>query len=156
MRSCFIAVTLLASVAAAEDSVFPTKEEKAMARLLEPQQVSADARAFLKSKMKAHSKDMRDLVLAVATLRYDDAKKFAQGIANAPRLDKASAPSLDLDAGFFVLQDTLRKQATAVVSASEAKNAQALANTFSTMISTCMSCHNAFLAPVRDKVLPAK
>jgi hypothetical protein len=39
--------------------------------------VSADARALLKKKMKAHAKDLRELPMAVATLNFAEAKRFA-------------------------------------------------------------------------------
>lgn len=127
-----------------------------MARLLEPQKVSAEAKNFLKSKMKLHNKDMRDLVLAISTLKYEEAKKAAQGIANAPRLDKSAGASVELPAAYFALQDALRKQAETIAVACEAKNPDDLATTFSQMMRTCVSCHNAFMVPMREKASPAK
>lgn len=127
-----------------------------MARLLEPQKVSSEAKNFLKSKMKLHNKDMRDLVLAISTLKYDEAKKFAQGIASAPRLDKSAGASIELPAAYFTLQDALKKQAETIAAACEAKNPDDLATTFSLMMRTCVSCHNAFLVPMREKAAPAK
>lgn len=157
MRS-LVAATVLVSLAALAQPgpVFPSKEEQKMARILEPQTVSAEAKSFIKGKMKAHNKDMRDLVLTVATLKFDEAKKYAQGIANAPRLDASSGPSLDLPPAFFTLQDALRKQAGELITACDAKNADALVSSFTQMISTCMSCHNAFLVPMRDTKAPPK
>lgn len=132
-------------------SVFPSKAEKEMARLLEPQNVSSEVKSFLKGKMKSHNKDMRDLVLAIATLKYEESKRFAQGIANAPRLDKAAGASVELPPAYFTLQDSLKKQAEAISAACDAKNPEDLAATFSDMMRTCVSCHNAFLVPLRDK-----
>ena len=147
--SRLIAVVLCLSsfIAAAQESVFPSREEKKMARILEPQEVTADVKAFLKLKMKAHNKDMRDLVLAVATLKYDEAKRYAQGIANSPRLADENTPA----PAFKTLQDTLKKDATAVVAACEKKSADELATAFDAMIATCMSCHNAYLVPMREQ-----
>lgn len=158
MRSIFVLAALVAVNAFAEDSVFPSKQELQMARMLEPQTVSGEARAFLKSKMKAHSKDMRDLVLAVATLKYDEAKRFAQGISNAPRLDKSAGATVALPDSFFSLQDGLKKHATEVVAACEAKKPAELNQAFTSMMGTCMSCHNAFLVPMRGEkpAVPAK
>jgi cytochrome c556 len=144
----FVALICLASfVAAAQESVFPSKEEKKMARILEPQEVTTEVKAFLKLKMKLHNKDMRDLVLAVATLKYDEAKRSAQGIANSPRLAEENTPA----PAFKTLQDTLRKDASAVVAACEKKSADELATAFDAMIATCMSCHNAYLVPMREQ-----
>jgi hypothetical protein len=101
--------------------------------------------------MKAHGKDMRDLVIAVTTLKYDDARKFAQGIANAPRLDKPAGAAIDLAPAYFTLQDTLRKQAAELVTATEARKPDATHAAFTSMMGTYMSCHNAFLVPMRDR-----
>lgn len=157
MRLATLLAALTAISALAQPGpVFPSKEEKEMARLLEPQTISSDVKTFLKSKMKSHNKDMRDLVLAIATLKYDEAKKFAQGIASAPRLDRASGASVDLPAAYFSLQDSLKKQAESISAACDAKNPEDLAATFSAMMRTCVSCHNAFLVPIREKAAPKK
>lgn len=157
MRLLALLVAVTAVVATAQPGpVFPSKEEKEMARLLEPQNVSSDVKSFLKGKMKSHNKDMRDLVLAIATLKYDEAKRFSQGIANAPRLDKAAGASVELPPAYFTLQDTLKKQAEAISAACDAKNPEELAATFSAMMRTCVSCHNAYLVPMRDKAAPKK
>lgn len=151
MRLFAALLCLTALVAAAQESVFPSKEEKKMARILEPQEVTVEVKAFLKLKMKAHNKDMRDLVLAVATLKYDEAKRFAQGIANSPRLAEENVPA----PAFKTLQDTLKKDASAVVAACEKKSPDELATAFDSMIATCMSCHNAYLVPMREQKKPA-
>jgi cytochrome c556 len=157
MRLATLLAALTAVSAVAQPGpVFPSKEEKEMARLLEPQTISSDVKTFLKSKMKSHNKDMRDLVLAIATLKYEEAKKFAQGIATAPRLDRASGASVDLPAAYFSLQDSLKKQAESISAACDAKNPEDLAATFSAMMRTCVSCHNAFLVPIREKAAPKK
>jgi hypothetical protein len=151
-RSLSVVLSLSAISALAQPgSVFPTKEEKDMAKLLQEQAMSSEVRAFLKGKMKSHNKDMRDLVMAVATLRFDDAKKWSQGIANTPRLDANSSGKLELPPSFFALQDVLRKQAGAVVTAAEAKNADELVTSFTTMVGTCAGCHKAFMTPVKEK-----
>lgn len=155
-RFAIVLVSLTAVTAFAQESVFPSKQEREMAKLLEPQQISADVKAFIKGKMKAHNKDMKDLVLAVATLKFDECKRYAQGIANAPRLDKAVGQSVDLPEAFFSLQDGLRKQASALVAACEAKKPDELLASFNQMMGTCMSCHNAFLVPLREKSTATK
>ena len=157
MRLLSLLATVTSVTALAQPgSVFPSKEEKEMARLLEPQTVSSDVKSFLKGKMKSHNKDMRDLVLAIATLKYDEAKRLSQSIATAPRLDKASGASVDLPPAYFTLQDTLKKQAEAISTACDAKNPEDLAATFSAMMRTCVSCHNAYLVPIRDKAAQKK
>lgn len=144
----FAALLCITSViASAQESVFPTKAEKKMARILEQQLVTTEVKTFLKAKMKLHSKDMRDLVLAVATLKYDEAKRYAQGIANSPRLTEENVPA----PAFKVLQDNLRKDANAVIAACDNKSPDELSVAFDSMIATCMSCHNAYLVPLREQ-----
>lgn len=157
MRLLAVVLTVTAVCAAAQESVFPSKQERAMAKLLEPQAVNAEAKAFIKKKMKAHNKDMRDLVLAVATLKYDEARRYAQGIANSPRLAEEATPA----PAFKTLQDTLRADASAIVAACEKKDPDELKAAFSSTMATCMSCHNAYLVPLREppaegKAKPAK
>lgn len=157
VRSLTVSFCLFAIAAAAQPgSVFPSKEEKEMAKVLQDQSMSSEVRAFLKGKMRTHNKDMRDLVMAVATLRFEEAKKWAQGIANAPRLDPNMSGKLELPPSFFGLQDALRKQATGVVAACDAKSADDLLTSFNTMMGTCIGCHKAFMLPVREKVDAAK
>ena len=151
-RSLSVVLSLSALSALAQPgSVFPSKEEKEMAKLLQDQAMSTEVRAFLKGKMKSHNKDMRDLVMAVATLRFEEARKWAQGIANTPRLDPNQSGKLELPPAFFALQDALRKQATAVAAAAEAKNDEDLVTAFTGMVGTCAGCHKAFMTPVKEK-----
>lgn len=149
LRVVFVAV-LAASTSFAEESVFPSKAELAMAKQLNPGEISGDVRKFLKSKMKSHGKDVRDLLMSVATLRYAEAKRAAQGLANAPRLDAAAGPSVNVSPGFFALQDQLKRAAGEVVTAAEAQNAEQLEKSFDLVIKTCMGCHNAFTQAVKD------
>jgi cytochrome c556 len=152
MRLLAALLCLTSVLASAQESVFPTKAEKKMARILEQQLVTGEVKTFLKAKMKMHNKDMRDLVLAVATLKYDEARRYAQGIANSPRLAEENTPA----PAFKILQDNLRKDANAVVAACEKKNPEELSEAFDSMIATCMSCHNAYLVPLREQKSAAK
>lgn len=127
-----------------------------MAKVLQEQAMSSEVRAFLKSKMRTHNKDMRDLVMAVSTLRFDEAKKWAQGIANAPRLDPSQHTKLELSPAFYALQDLLKKQATSVAQACDAADSDALAASFNQMMNTCIGCHKAFMLPIREKTEAAK
>ncbi len=156
LRALAVVLLLSAPALAQPGSVFPSKDEKDMARVLQDQAMSAEVRAFLKSKMRTHNKDMRDLVMAVATLRFDEAKKWAQGIANAPRLDPSQSNKLEFPPAFFALQDSLKKQATSVSQACDAKNSDDLAISFNQMMNTCIGCHKAFMLPIREKIEASK
>ncbi len=149
-----VAVALLSSAALAQGSVFPSKAEKKAARLLTPESVSAESRAFLKNQMKTHAKEMRDLGVATATLKYDLVRKLAQGVAADPRLDPSVGPAAKLPPGFFALQDHLRKKAQAVADVAEKKDPDGLADAYSDLVVTCMACHWAFIPPTHQSLVP--
>lgn len=72
-----VAILTLAPVAFAQGSIFPSKQERQLAKYLSPEVVSQENRKFLKGKMKAHGKDLRELSMAVATLNFAQAAKYA-------------------------------------------------------------------------------
>lgn len=135
----------LAPAARAQGSIFPSKQERALARHLDPAAVSAEARTFLKGKMKAHGKDLRELSMAVATLNFVEAKRFAQGIANQPRLDPNTPGANALPADYFALQENLKKLAGELVTSAEQADDQELVTAYAHLVQTCASCHHAFV-----------
>lgn len=139
-----LAVTLAPS-ARAQGSIFPSKQQRTMARHLEPSVVSTEARAFLRGKMKAHRKDLRELSMAVATLNYAEARRFAQGIANQPRLDESVKGADVLPADYFVLQDNLKQLAGELVAVADEQDDQQLVNAYARVVQACASCHHAFV-----------
>lgn len=147
-RLLLLAVASLVPTAAlAQGSVFPSTEQKKVARLLQPDEVSAEAHKFLKGQMKNHAKEMSQLSLATATLKYEQVKKLATGISNDPRLDPATAQASKLPKGFFDLQDYLKKRALALAEVADAKDPDSLAASYEDLVVTCMACHWAFLPP---------
>lgn len=144
-----VVLALLAPAATRAQDVFPTKKEREMANLLDAEHVTARTRTLLRAKMKSHGADMRDLTLAVALLKYDAARQSAQRIANQPRVDKSAAGSnpdgIDLTPAFFLLQDTLKKNATELAESAEKKDQHALSASMARTLDTCMSCHALFL-----------
>lgn len=147
MRSLLL-VTLFAVPAFAQGSVFPDQATKDAARKFEPEKVSEESRAFLKSKMKSHIKDMKDLSIAVATIRATEVQRLAQGIANQPRLDKTTAEANQLPVRFFELQDELKKNAQTLSDAGKANSMDGMLSGYQNLVSTCMQCHAAFKAQV--------
>jgi hypothetical protein len=147
MRSLLL-VTLLAVPAFAQGSIFPDQATKDAARKFDPENVSEASRAFLKSKMKSHIKDMKELSIAVATIQAAEVQRLAQGIANQPRLDKNTAQANQLPPRFFELQDELKKNAQALSDAGKANSMDGMLNGYQNMVSTCMQCHAAFKAQV--------
>lgn len=157
-----LAVALIAAVlplaAHAQGSVFPSKQQREMAKRLSPDEVSGEARAFLKGKMKAHNKDLRELSMAVATLKYAQVKKHARGIANQPRLDPSQGKAAALPSSYFALQDNLKKLAEELVTISDQQDDEELVTAYAHLVQTCASCHHAFVDqnPAGPKPAPAK
>ncbi|MEW5742242.1 MAG: hypothetical protein AB1938_25220 [Myxococcota bacterium] len=141
----FATFAALASTALAQGSIFPSKQQRELAKHLSPDEVSQENRKFLKGKMKAHGKDLRELSMAVATLKYAQAAKYAQGIANQPRLDPATPGADKLPPSYFALQDNLKKLATELVTIANEKDDQELITAYAHLIQTCASCHHAFV-----------
>lgn len=143
MRTILL-VSLAAAPVFAQSSIFPDANTKKAARQLELANVSEESRAFIKSKMKNHGKELRELSIAVATVRLNDVQRLAQGMANEPRLDSSSGPAMKLPPRFFELQDELRKNAQALADSAKEKELSATEQNFSQVIGNCMACHAAF------------
>jgi len=139
--------SLVPTVTLAQGSVFPSPDQKKVSRLLQPEEVSAEAHKFLKGQMKNHAKEMNQLSIATATLKYEQVKKLATAISNDPRLDPATGPASKLPKGFFDLQDYLKKRALNLAEVADAKDPDALAASYEDLVVTCMACHWAFLPP---------
>lgn len=155
----FVVASLVSPAALAQGSVFPSPEQKKVAQLLQPSEVSAEARKFLKGQMKSHAKEMNQLSVATATLKYEQVKKLATAVSNDPRLDPAVGPASKLPKGFFDLQDYLKKRALSLAEVTDAKDPDALAAAYEDLVVTCMACHWAFLPPESrpaKKEAPAK
>jgi hypothetical protein len=153
MRTPLLAtlVAALALPAFAQESIFPNKATVKAAKQLEPETLSTESKAFLKGKMKSHIKDMKDLSIAVAILKAAEVQRLAQGIANAPRLDKSMGESSKLPDRFFELQDELKKNAQAVSDAGKANDTNAMLSTYQELIGTCVSCHASFRLQVMQQ-----
>ena len=150
MRTLLLLVAL-AAPAFAQGSIFPDKNLKRAAKQLKADTVSEEARAFLKLKMKNHSKEMQELSVAVATVKLSDVQRLAQDIANEPRLDSSVGPAMKLPARFFELQEELRKQAQALSEAGRANEMSGTLEKYSEVVETCMACHAAFRAQLAGK-----
>lgn len=147
---------VLPLTARAQGSVFPSKQQREMAKRLDPGEVSAEARSFLKGKMRAHGKDVRELSMAVATLKYAQVKKHAQTIANQPRLDPSQGKAAALPASYFALQDSLKKLAEELVTIADEQDGEELVTAYAHLVQTCASCHHAFVEGKPAQKQPAK
>ena len=153
------AVLLLAPLAVLAQSVFPSKKEKAVASLLDQQHVSARTRKFLRSRMKSHSQDMRELVNSATLLRYEATQSTAMHIANEARLDRSAAvgnpDGVDLTPAFFSLQDALKKNATELAEAAAKREPKQVSADLARTLDTCISCHALFLPQARAEAADA-
>jgi hypothetical protein len=154
--SFFLLVPVLAG--AQNTSVFPPKPNKKALALLDQTHVNARTRTLLRSKMKTHGGDMRELTVAVALLRYDAAQQHAQHIANQARVDRSAEGStpdgIELSPAFFTMQDELKKNATELATIAEKKDQHALAAAMSKTLETCMGCHALFLPSAKAESKP--
>lgn len=147
MRALLLGLCLVSLDALAQGSIFPSKEEKAMAAKLDPATVSDESRKFLKGKMKNHMKDAKELAIAVSTLKYDRVTKLALDIEVQPRLDPASGPAMKLPPGFFSLQDMLKRNAHTLGETARTQDIDATFEAYTNVVATCMACHAAFFQP---------
>lgn len=144
MRTLLVLIAALAAPAFAQGSIFPDKNTQKVIKQLEPANVSEEARAFLKTKMKNHGKELQGLSIAVATVKLPEVQRLAQDIANQPRLDPSVGPAMKMPPRFFELQEELRRNAQALADAARDNQMSGSLEKYSTMIETCMACHAAF------------
>ncbi len=150
MRTLTLVFLCLSHVSLAQ-SVFPTKTELDLARKLDPAAVSVDAKKFLKSKMKGHAKDMKDLSVAVATVNYAASAKTAQLVATQPRLDPAAGKAVNLPENFFALQDILKRSAQGLADSAKEENFDQVMERYQYVVAVCAVCHVTFVPPTPAK-----
>lgn len=114
-----------------------------------PLPLPGTARAFLKTRMASHTRDMGDLVSAIMILDYDKIQDCAATIS----ADASLARPLKLDATelasgiperFFVLQDELRSRAATLALAAGDTSAFRVADAYGRLSETCVRCHATF------------
>lgn len=144
MRTLLVVACLCAGPALAQSSIFPSEAERANARQLAPEKVSAEARALLRSKMKSHNRELRDLSMAVVTLQFAEAARLAQLVANQPRLDRSAGPAAQLPPRFFELQDELKVNAQSLADTAKQGALEPTEAAYQKVVGTCVSCHAVF------------
>ena len=140
----FLLLVALAVPAFAQGSIFPDKNQKNAARQLEANNITEDVRAFLKLKMKAHARAMKELSVAVATVRLGEVARLAQDIANEGRLDPAVGPAAKLPPRYFELQEEGKKKAQALADTAKADEMTSTLEKYGQVVENCMACHAAF------------
>lgn len=149
MRTLLI-LAVFAAPAFAQGSIFPDEATKKAARLLEPGAISEENREFLRTRMKDHSKEMKDLSVSVATVKLADVQRLAQAMANEPRLDRAVGPAAKLPSRFFELQDLLRKTSQELAEAAKANDMNGTSLKYHQVVELCVACHASFKAQVQQ------
>lgn len=145
-----MAFVVFSSGALAQGSTAAPKALPEPVKQLEPEVVSAEAKAFLKFKMKNHIKDMKNLSVAMATVKLHEVQRLAQDIANQPRLDPATGPAAKLPPRFFELQDLLKKTAQELADAGKDNQLGTSLEKYQQLVAQCVACHAAF-KPVATK-----
>ena len=148
MRKILLLAALVAAPAFAQGSIFPDKATRKAARQLEAVTISEDVRAFLKGKMKEHGRQVKELSVALATLRFGEVQRLAQDIANEPRIDASVGPAMKLPPRFFELQEEMKKKAQALSDAAKADQMSGSLEKYTLVVEGCMACHAAFKAQV--------
>lgn len=149
-RALVVALVVVSLPVAAEEAT-PAVEIGKIPKQLEAEALSEASRAFLKTKMKNHVKDMKELSIAVAIMKMSEVQRLAQGVANAPRLDPAVGPAAQLPTRFFELQNELKKNAQALSDAGKANDSSAALTEYKALITTCTTCHLSFKAQVEKR-----
>lgn len=109
-----------------------------------------EARDILRSRMERHAVAMDQLMWASVVLDYDSIRSAAEDIAKSPPIARpGSGPQNPLNAllpeRYFQLQDELYTQTDNLMRAATAHDDMAIADAFSELSGTCMSCHSVYL-----------
>lgn len=158
MRPALVALLTLLAVPVGADDKKPVKPapKKDESGLAKPDYLSDLARQILRRRMERHGRDVHQLTTAVLLLRRDTAHTLAQAIVAEPRIVRPLPDARDelnsaLPERFFVLQDELRDRAKSLAEAAKKGTDKELAETFSRLMQTCVSCHSAFLNPKTEE-----
>ena len=116
--------------------------------LAAPERIPPAARAVIRAKMRRHAEQLPALMSSAVVLDYDGVARAAGEIFDEPMLARpTSDEELNrlLPERFFVLQDKLRSEARLVVEAAARRNSAQLAQSFTGLTGTCVSCHDLYL-----------
>ena len=116
----------------------------------EPAYMPEAARQVLRERMRRHGPDARELMLAVVTLRHEQAAQIAERIQSEPSLaDPSRAGSDTLNAAlppkFFVLQKQLAVRSADVARAARKQDDAKITQAFGKLLETCVSCHSVYM-----------
>jgi cytochrome c556 len=112
------------------------------------ERLPALARSTLKKEMSRHGKDAEALLAAVLDLDHERAAAIADRIATEPRIARVSGADTAnalFPPEFFDYQDELRAASQQLAVTARSGDDVELANAFSRLTKTCVSCHSTFL-----------
>jgi hypothetical protein len=132
----------------------PSGRQQPERRLAIPSALPAAARAVLAQRMARHGKIMDQLVWSMLMLDEPGAEEAADRLlAESPLARPLGSDATELNAllpdRFFVLQDQLRAQATALKAAAQSHDSGKVADAFGELSRGCVSCHQLYLKEVR-------
>ena len=142
------ASTLVACAIGAVLFLRPTRSIPRGPELAAPERIPPAARAVIASKMRRHAEQLPALVSEVVVLDYDGVARTAGEIFDEPQIARpVTGEELNglLPERFFALQDALRTEARVVVEAAARRDSRRLAEAFSALTKTCVSCHDVYL-----------
>mgnify|MGYP001826280504 CR=1 FL=1 len=134
------------------------KQRKVLRKLLRDKPFPVEARNILNSRMQQHAVHMEKMLWSALVLDYQSVQTSAEAIAAMPKIARPTAGPQDplnslLPERFFELQDDLFSNAAALAIAAKDKDDKKIAESFSALGATSMSCHSLYLriAPTQKK-----
>ncbi len=148
-----IAITV-ATVVALVIWLFPSSRMKPEPRFVVSTVLPDPVRAILHQRMLRHDAQAQALSSSVVTLDYARAAELADAIRGdaslaRPTGEDATLLNARVPAGFFDMQDELRRQTERVAEAARARDAEALSAAWADTTRTCVRCHALYLGPSR-------
>jgi hypothetical protein len=140
--------TLVAGAVALALFLRPTHSIAPGPELPVAERITPAVRAVIRSKMIRHSMQLRGLVERAVVLDYDGTARVAGEIFDEPMLARPLAGdelNSVLPSRFFDLQDDLRNQARALVTAAARRDGPRVAITFGALAKSCIECHDLYL-----------
>ncbi len=114
-----------------------------------PEPLAPPARALLKQRMAAHTRDMGSLMSAIMLLEYASIAIRAEAIADdanwaRPLTGDATELNAQIPEKFYVRQDDLKTAARRLAAAARLHDPYKVADAYGRVAETCVRCHADF------------
>jgi cytochrome c556 len=106
-----------------------------------------DARMMLQHWMGRHGTDVEELLWAAITLNYESTYEVASDLAQQVEGAQSDLDDLgaEVSAQFHAMRDEYEQRLALIIEAATKRDAGATGEAFSSMTTTCMRCHQAYL-----------